>query len=446
MTVAEALTELATAPVTVSADHRRKIVACVKDWVAAYVVGLSMGDRQSVSAALAAEGCVGEDGFPRPGQPMSLAEKAFWLGIIGHLANFNDAEFVGNTSPTSALLPALLPVAAARRAHMHTLVDALAVGYGVIHYLGRVMNPDHFERGWNPTSTIGCVATTAAVARCLGLDSIKARAAIEIATGQMSGFKAGNGSIAKPVNAGRAAWSAVRSALLAAHDAPAGTDAFTGPLGALRMFGASNNKAVHLADMARGVEAVTFKAFPCFFGAQQPVTLGQRLSRDIDTNLVEEVRIVTSPYTHKSMSSRAPQTWAEGQFSCTHCVAVALIDGEHAAVTLTEASLLRPEVRGLEARTFIEANEGFLKFEASLSLLLPGNRRTEARNVLDLASLSLPSLPDGKLDIVAESHLTDADRVSISSVFESADLCVTDLLARLLALRPKYFDRYTSVP
>lgn len=418
-----------------SETTRRKIIPCVKDWIAAYLVGLNAPEFKTVAAALAEDGSAGWIDVP-PHRLGSSSEMAFRLGIVGHLANFNDAEFVGNTSPTSVLLPAILPLAASRNATMAQLVEAMAVGYGVAHLLGRVMNPDHFEGGWNATSTIGCVAATAGAARCLGLPARKACAAIAIAAGQMSGLKSGNGSIAKPFSAGRAASAAVWSALLAAHDAPTGLDVFSGPTGILSMFGGRGAEAPPLADIEHGVDAVVFKEFPCFFGAQKPVALGRDLSGDIGAEAITQVKIVTSAYTYKGMSKRAPATWAEGQFSCAHCVAVALIDGARAAIGLSEASLHRPDVRHLERLTVIEPDGTFEKFQAQVWVSLDDGRHLEARGALDLIAQGAPALADAKLSIVLDEYASEGERDEISSLLVARDASASSLTARLLALRP----------
>ncbi len=419
-----------------SEAHRCKVVACVKDWIASYVVGLTAPEFETVAAALAANGSVRWDDTSSVLRRESSSEMALRMAIVGHLANFNDAEFVGNTSPTSVLLPAILPLAASRNATMASLVDAMAVGYGAVHLLGRVMNPDHFDGGWNATSTIGCIAAAAAVARCLRLSARQARAAVSIAAGQMSGLKCGNGSIAKPLNAGRAASAAVWSALLAAHNAPMGPDVWSGSTGALRMFGSTRDSVPPSMDVERGIEAVAFKEFPCFFGSQEPVALARELSRGIDGGEIAQVMIVTSAYTHRGNARRAPSNWAEGQFSCAHCVAVALVDGERTAITLNAASLHRPEIRRVERLTVIEPDVAFTKFEAKVRVSLRDGRQFDARGVLDLGAQGSPALADSKLAIVLSEHVAERQRSDISTLVNACDANTFDLCAMLQALIP----------
>ena len=74
------------------------------------------------------------------------------------------------------------------------LVDAVAVGIEVEFALGRLMNPEHYDRGWHATSTIGVVGAAAACARLLKSDAISTGMSLSMA----ASFSAASGRTSAP--------------------------------------------------------------------------------------------------------------------------------------------------------------------------------------------------------------------------------------------------------
>jgi 2-methylcitrate dehydratase PrpD len=119
-------------------------------------------------------------------------------------------------------------------------VTAYAAGYEVACAVGEAVSPDHYERGWHPTATVGRFGAAAAAASLLGPDTDRTRHALGIAASTAAGLKANFGSATKPLHAGLAARDGVSAGLLAAGGIGAGAD----PIGGEGGFGAPYEKGL----------------------------------------------------------------------------------------------------------------------------------------------------------------------------------------------------------
>jgi 2-methylcitrate dehydratase PrpD len=419
---------------------RQKALACIKDWVAAYTLGIESANYPVVRDAFQMDDCDAYDSTRQSIFVRGSMDRAMWMGIVGHLAHFNDVEFTGNTSPTSVLLPAVLAVPSNRQQTLADLVSPMTAGYAVIHHLGRLLNPLHFDIGWNAASTIGCIGAAAAVARSLGLDRRKILAAMALAANQMAGLKSSNGTIAKPLSVGHAACAAIRAAQLAAAGATGHSDLFERAGGIFTMFGGDATNSIEPASTMAGLDSIVFKEFPCYFGVHQPVRLARDLASVLGRSSIERVSITASAYTMRQMSLRCPRDWSMGQFSVAHCVAVALCAGPNVITSLSDQSIGREDVQAVERNTLLRADGGFSKFEALVDVVTSDGRTHQAHGVLDLDSLRAPIVAEEKLQAVLAARIPEA-RAKIfvdGAGFET--MAVSELLQRLSEFTPSVYQ------
>jgi 2-methylcitrate dehydratase PrpD len=114
------------------------------------------------------------------------------------------------------VLSALFALAEREGASGSQLIAALVAGIEVECRLGQWLNPSHYARGYHATATLGAFGAAAAAAHLLQLAPAAWTCAFGLAGTQSAGLKSAFGTLAKPLQVGRAAETGLLSALLAA--------------------------------------------------------------------------------------------------------------------------------------------------------------------------------------------------------------------------------------
>ena len=137
-------------------------------------------------------------------------------GIAAHVLDWDDTILPTRAHLSAALLPALFALGEREGWTLDDIVPAFAVGFELQARMNAAVYPAIHLRGWQGTGIVGGVGTAAAAARMLGLDAGRTCHAMGLAATNASGLIATFGSMAKPLNIGRAGASGLQSALLAA--------------------------------------------------------------------------------------------------------------------------------------------------------------------------------------------------------------------------------------
>ena len=216
----EALAHTATSGVwtDASASTRDRVRFSLLDWFAVAIAGTA-----DSSTALLAE--VTPPVVARGGRSAHLigsrrrvpvVDAALVNGVAGHVLDYDDTSlgpFDGH--PSAVILPALLALAESDDRSLVSVLDAYTVGVQVADELGSWVSPGHYARGWHATSTVGSVGAAAAAARLMKLRTDGLINAIALAATQAAGVRASFGTMAKPLQVGRAASTATHCALMA---------------------------------------------------------------------------------------------------------------------------------------------------------------------------------------------------------------------------------------
>ncbi|MBW8752991.1 MAG: MmgE/PrpD family protein, partial [Sphingomonadales bacterium] len=212
-------------------------------------LGVMIAGRNEEAADLLGT-CLAEGAEARAlpgGRGFSARDAALLGGTAGHVFDYDDVTLHGHASVV--LIPAILAEAQRRSASGLEALKAYLVGFEVWSELAR-REPDAYHLGsWHPTAMLGTIAASAAVAALDGLDEATTRHALAIAASLASGVIANFGTHAKPLQAGRAAASAIEAVDLARAGITASADALESPHGFLR--GISPEKRVDAQSPAQ---------------------------------------------------------------------------------------------------------------------------------------------------------------------------------------------------
>jgi len=277
-------------------------------------------------------------------------------GTAAHALDFDDTNFALLGHPSAPVLSAALAAAELALADGRALIHAFLLGFEVETTLAAVVNPEHYDRGWHATCTLGTLGAAAAAARLLGLDAAEVRTALAVAASQSSGLKENFGTMTKPFHAGHAARSGVLAALLAREGWTASEQALEGRQGFFHVFsaGAKRLEAVDTLGapwkiLTSGVAVKPYPSCACTHSIIDG-TLELRRAHRIRPEDVAEVTVGVNAIVPRILIHSNPRTGLEAKFSAEFSVAAALSETHVGIATFQDDKLHDPAIRALLPR------------------------------------------------------------------------------------------------
>jgi 2-methylcitrate dehydratase PrpD len=322
---------------------------------------------RSVSSTWGAGPCsvVGETA----GQSAPLAALA--NGMAAHALDFDDNFDPAKAHITAVMAPALLALGEARKSKGRDVLAAYIVGLQITTRVGQGLNPFHRNRGWHATSTVGAIGAAIACGHLIGLDAVKMRHCLNMATSYAGGFMSQFGSMTKPLHAGKAAEAGVICATLAEAGMTAGTETFDGPTGMARLMvgpdlddlRVSSFKREHgqtmrfetgsigepLAILHHGLKV---KRFPTCASTHRALDGVLTLMAQHNVAATDVARAdIYAPVSHfNNLMYTDPKDGMQAKFSMEYCVAVALENKGVGLADFEPAAISNPKFRALMPR------------------------------------------------------------------------------------------------
>lgn len=294
------------------------------------------------------------------GDRFAGAPEAAWINATAaHALDFDDVGLQGH--PSAVLVPAILAEASRRNVTGSDIIDAYLVGYEVWAELVLREHGQHHVKGWHPTSLFGCVGAAAACARLMGLDASHASTALALAASQSAGLVASFGSMAKPLQVGRAAYAGVIATRLAAAGMTATADALEHPQGLL--LAASPHGDVDLKRPVQSGSAwhilshgLEFKRYPsCLSTSRGLDGIRDLMARHaISADEVAGVTVTMSRRNATILRHHQPSTALEAKFSMEFAAAAALVTGSLSLTELTDDFVQRSDIQALMRKITVE--------------------------------------------------------------------------------------------
>ena len=314
-------------------------------------------------------------------------------GTAAHALDFdNTASNIGG-HVSAVMVPALIAAGDAHESHgSKDLLLAHAAGFETAR-IGLAVNPEHSEKGWHPTSTLGVFAVTAACARLLGLTVDQIETALALSTSLAAGTKANFGTMAKPLHAGQCARGGLMSALLARKGFTANPGAFEHKQGFLNLFSGPGNYDTSriLESWGKPLDIVSpgasYKLYPCCYSTHSAIEAALELVREhgvFDPAQVERVDSRTSERALAHTDRPQPRSPLEAKFSVQYCVARALLHGKVILEYFDGETYAEPAVQSLLQKVHASPYTGPFfddddRFDAELKVRLTDGRVLEAK-------------------------------------------------------------------
>jgi 2-methylcitrate dehydratase PrpD len=306
---------------------------CILDWFGVTLAGLDEPVARILRDEIA-QNSRGRSSIIGSALTCAPADAALVNGATSHALDYDDVHpLVGH--PTAAILPAALAVGEAEGRTGMEVLRAFIAGYEVAAFVGSLVMPSHYARGFHSTATVGSFGAAAAAGLLMNLDEAQMAIAFGLAGTQAAGLKSMFGTMTKPFHAGRAAANGVLAARLAARGFtanPAVLDVAQGFVDTQ-----SDGRPTDEARLPRPGSVVVetlFKYHAACYLTHSAIEAITVLRRQLFLNGEDVAAIdVHVPSGHLSVCNiPAPRTGLETKFSLRHTAALAACGKDTAAI------------------------------------------------------------------------------------------------------------------
>jgi 2-methylcitrate dehydratase PrpD len=330
---------------------------------------LIAGSREDVATIvkgyIKSLGCRQESTVLTQGIKTSSAYAAFGNGMIAHVLDFDDYESPSMAHPSVTVLPAVFALGEKLKVPGRLCLAAYLLGMEIISKVGRAINPDHYDKGWHSTGTLGALGAATASAKLLKLDAERVSMALGIAASTSSGLRANFGTMTKSFHAGHAARNGVESALLASQGCTASRDVFESDLGFCDVFTEGKNYDVRKIVESLGAPfsiqspGVGKKPYPSCAATHSFIDgIFELIERhDLKAEDVDAVECGIFYRLPSMLIHSQPRTGLEGKFSLEFCVALALQDRKVSIRQFTDEQVREPKIQELIKKIKKEVTE-----------------------------------------------------------------------------------------
>lgn len=310
-----------------------------------------------------------------PSQVFGTAERLHPLdaalrnGVAAHVLDFDDCNLELDGHPSVSLVPALLALGDRLNCSGRDLLTAYVAGIEAELRIARLSNPQHAERGWHPTVTIGVLGSALAASRLLGLSAENTAIAIGIAASSAAGLRANSGTMTKALHAGMANRNGLQAALLAEAGFTANPGVLEHRLGFMEAFNGGPPAQLSSAldgwgeDFALLSPGIAIKQYPCCAFVHCAIDAAAALRAEIAGREIAAVRVVLHGKRLKNIDRPDPRSGLDAKFSTQYLTARALLAGGVGLSDFEADRIVEPEVRALAARVTLAAHD-----QADLSL------------------------------------------------------------------------------
>lgn len=270
------------------------------------------------------------------------------------------------------------------------LIAAVATGTDAACRLSRAGSPgvSPFIVGWDPTPMYGFLASALVASRLMGLSREQAVSAVGLAYHQLSGNAQASvdGTHAKRLGAGFAAYGGIMSARLARRGVMGSEHSLEGMKGLFKQYHAGKySKAALLEGLGRDFAGphIAPKPYPSCRGGHVAIdaTMALITANNLEPADIEQVKVYSPPAEMMLLGlpldkKQNPQTIVEAQFSNPWMVAVAIQDREVGLRHFTPAALKREDLLQLARRVVTQEDKSLVRPDGG-----PGFVRVEIRTM-----------------------------------------------------------------
>src|SRR5690242_19085884 len=336
---------------------------------------------------------------------VDMASAALINGITSHTFDFDDTHLATIIHPAGPVASAALALAEHTGASGRQLIDAVVLGVDVSCRVGNAIYPDHYDRGWHITGSVGMLGAAAACARLAGLDGERTAMALGIAASQPVGVREQFGTMAKALHPGAAARAGLTSALLAKHGFTASPRAIEAPRGLAQTYStkcAWNEISDELGSRFE-ISFNTYKPFACGIVIHPSIDACVQLrnAHQLAADDIERIELRVHPLVLELTGKTAPRSGLEAKFSVYHACAAGIVFGRAGEAEFSDEVVRRADVLALRSRIAATADAAMAEAAAEATVTLRDGRKLHLLVPHAIGSLERPMTDD---DLAAKFH------------------------------------------
>ena len=164
-------------------------------------------------------------------------------GISAHVLELDDGHRGAQIHLGSVIFSTALAISESHNLTGKEFIEAVMVGYEVGILLGKLVNPEHRNKGFHTTGTVGTFIAGAVASKLLKLDETQILNALSLCGTQAAGLLESDhgGSMGKALHVGKAAYNGIMSVYLARNGFTGSSTIFEGNEGFLKTMVVDND-------------------------------------------------------------------------------------------------------------------------------------------------------------------------------------------------------------
>ncbi len=316
----------------------------------------------------------------------SAVHAALINATSGHSLDLDDGHRQALGHPGVCVVPAALALGESIGSSGRQILTAIVAGYETFIRMGKSMNPAIFSRGFHTTGVCGTVAAAASAAKLLSFNREKINDTLGIAAIQSAGLLAvvHSGQMMKPLNAGKAAYNGVLSALLAQGGASGPQNILEAKDGFGQAFAGKWEPSLLLRELGSryGITECYRKLYPACRHSHAAIdaALFIRHTKKIVSDEIQTIRVTTYPAAlNLTQKEEMPWDVSGTRFNLAFAVALALDKGKAGLAEFSMDNVNDPNIQRLFEKVQFISDPSFESKKdnirgAEVEILLAGNK------------------------------------------------------------------------
>lgn len=261
-------------------------------------------------------------------------------GISAHSLELDDGHRTAQMHLGAIVFPTAIAIAEAYDLSGEEFLEAVIIGYEIGIMLGQIANPQHRDRGFHSTGTIGTFVAGAVASKLLKLDTNQIINVLGLCGTQAAGLLESDhgGSMGKVLHAGKAVYNGILSAFLAKNDFTGSESIIEGNEGFLNTMVYTNNSLTknnhNLEKSLKELKEIKFrdiyfKKYPFCRHLHSAIDTTLKLRSTIGDEYLHIESITVKTYkTATEHNNYSPKNIEQLKQSLPYAVAISLVCGE----------------------------------------------------------------------------------------------------------------------
>ena len=272
------------------------------------------------------------------------------------LSTTPDRTFGLLTHPTTPALSAALAVSERIGAPGAAFLEAYLTGVEVECKMAEAIDPNHYERGFHSTGTLGVFGAAAAAGKLMKLNDTQLAHMLAIAASLSAGIRVNFGSMSKPLNAARASENGVFAAELASHGFTGGDNGLDGQWGFFQVLGDGADLDRIIGKLGKPWSIVTpgvsFKPYPCGSLSHPSMDAMMKVVKDHDLKpeQIKAVRLRAGNNILEPLRYGVAKNELEAKFSVPFLMAAVILTRRAGMREFTDAFVQSPAAQAMMRR------------------------------------------------------------------------------------------------